>query len=172
MINLLRDRRSVRVYKDQSIKDDKINILKEAVLRSPSSRSLNPWEFIFIQSHEMLEKLARAKAHGSAFLKDAPLGIMVLGDETASDVWIEDCSIASILVQLTAQSLDLGSCWIQIRRRNHDENTTADSYVKELLGVPEHLRVESIIAVGYPEHKPEGIPQKNLDYSKVKDERY
>jgi len=167
MIDLLRDRRSVRVYKAQPVESDKIDVLQEAVLRSPSSRNLNPWEFIFIQDRDTLRKLASAKAHGSAFLKDAPLGVVVLGDENVSDVWVEDCSIASIVLQLTAQSLDLGSCWIQIRQRKHDENTSAEFYVKQLLDVPDHLSVESIIAIGYPEHKPEGIPQKDLDYAKI-----
>jgi hypothetical protein len=48
------------------------------------------------------------------------IGIVVCGDRTQSDVWIEDCSIASILAQMASQSLGLGSCWIQVRNRMHD----------------------------------------------------
>ena len=121
MINLLRKRRSIRVYEDRKIELEKIEILKEAILRSPSSRNINPWEFIFVDDKELLIKLSKAKEHGSEFLESAALGIVVCGNEKKSDVWIEDCSIASILVQMVAQSLGLGSCWIQIRNRMHNK---------------------------------------------------
>src|SRR3989304_1257735 len=117
MIDLLRKRRSIRVYEDRKIEFEKIEILKEALVRSPSSRSINPWEFIFVDEKELLQKLSQAKEHGSEFLEDAAVGIVVCGDEKRSDVWVEDCSIASILVQMVAQSIGLGSCWIQIRNR-------------------------------------------------------
>jgi len=55
---------------------------------------------------------------GSAFLSDAPLAIVVTADQNQSDVWIEDTSIASTFIMLAAHYLDLGSCWIQIRKEN------------------------------------------------------
>ena len=54
-------------------------------------------------------------------LETAPLAVVICADETLNDAWIEDCSIASILLQLTAQSIGLGSCWIQIRNRMYSE---------------------------------------------------
>jgi len=54
MIELLRKRRSIRVYEDRKIEPEKIEILKEALLRSPSSRNINPWEFIFVDDKELL----------------------------------------------------------------------------------------------------------------------
>jgi len=136
MIELLRARRSVRNYLDKSIETEKIEILKEAVLRSPSSRNFDPWEFIFVDDRELLEKLALSKRHGSQFLAHAALGIVICGDGGKSDVWIEDCSIASILVQMVAQSMGLGSCWIQIRKRMVDDQTTSEDYIRKLLNVP------------------------------------
>ena len=59
MIELLRKRRSIRKYTDKAIEPEKIEILKEAVLRSPSSRSFDPWEFIFVDDRELLNQLAR-----------------------------------------------------------------------------------------------------------------
>jgi nitroreductase len=171
-IDLIRKRRSIRRFKEQEVEYKKIELLIEAALRSPSSRSLNPWEFIVVTDKELLEKLSRAKEHGSAFLKNAPLGIVICADPERCDVWIEDCSIASIIIQLTAHDLGLGSCWIQIRKRMHDGKKTAEQFVKEVLDIPEKMVVESIIAIGYPAEEKPPHPKSSLQYKKIHLERH
>lgn len=168
MIQLLRSRRSVRNFQNKKIDPQIIDLLKEALLRSPSSRGINPWEFFMIDDPSTMSGLSIAKERGAEFLKDAPLGIVVCGDETKSDVWIEDCSIASIIAQLTAQSLGLGSCWVQIRNRNHDKEISAEKYVQQLLNIPSHMKVLSIIGIGYPDETPHPVPADKLEYEKVK----
>jgi len=71
----------------------------------------------------------------------APLGIVVLADSNNCDVWIEDDSIASIIIQLSAHSLGLGSCWIQVRERLHSDNLKAEDYIKQILGIPDKLSI-------------------------------
>lgn len=166
-LSLIQKRRSVRKYLKKAIEPERINSLIEAALRAPSSRSLNPWQFIVVDDPELLEKLAKSKQHGSAFLKDAPLGIVVCADPGRSDVWVEDASITSTYIQLTAESLGLGSCWIQIRERMHDHRKTAAEYVKEILGIAENINVESIISLGYPNEQLAPHPKDSLDYEKV-----
>lgn len=172
MIELLRNRRSIRKYTDKSIDPDKIELLKETVLRSPSSRNFDPWEFIFIDDRKLLKQLSLSKPHGAKFLENAALGIVICADEQKSDVWIEDCSIASILVQMVAQSIGLGSCWVQIRKRAYDETTTSEDYIKDLLNLPGNMKVESIISLGYPAEKREPVPKENLKYDKVRVNSY
>jgi nitroreductase len=125
-----------------------------------------------VDDPDLLKRLARAKEHGSSFLKDAALGIVVCGEETMSDVWVEDCTITSIVVQLTANSLGLGSCWIQIRNRTHSSGKTAEEYIQELLGLPKNLKVESIISIGFPAETKAPIPAEKLDYGKIYHNRY
>ena len=171
-IKMLRTRRSIRRFQEKPIEPGLQALLKEAVLRSPSSRDLNPWEFIFIDDPETLETLSRAKPHGAGFLKKAPLGICIIADPEKCDVWIEDCSIASIFLHLAAHSLGLGSCWIQIRKRTHNGSTSAESYIRGVLGVPENYHVLSIVAVGYPAEHPPGHPQSGLPCDKIFINRY
>lgn len=171
-IDLLRNRRSVRQFKSSPVEEEKIKTLIEAALRSPSSRSLNPWEFIVIKNQETLKKLSECKPHGASFLKNAPLGIVVIADPDKCDVWVEDTSIASILIQLTAESLGLKSCWIQIRKRFFDEQISAEKKVSDILNIPESLVVESIIAIGYPDEFKEGHPAEALQDSKIHYESY
>ena len=172
MIDLLRKRRSIRAYTGEPISRQSLELLVEALLRAPTSRNNKPWEFVVVDDPDTLAKLSTAKEHGSAFLKHAPLGIVICADSAKSDVWVEDCSIAAILVQMVAESLGLGSCWIQIRKRPHDGNTTAGSYIRELLGLPERLDVAAIISIGYPDETRTPIPADELDYHKVKRNRY
>ncbi|GAK59433.1 NAD(P)H-dependent dehydrogenase/reductase [Candidatus Vecturithrix granuli] len=167
MLSLLQARRSIRRYTQQRPDQDVIDTLKEAVLRSPSSRGLNPWEFVFVDQPDLLAQLASAKPHGSAFLQQAALGVVVCGDERQTDVWVEDCSIASIILQLAAHAIGLGTCWIQIRNRTHNDTTSAEQYVQRLLHLPEYLRVESIISIGYPDEQKEPHPTSSLEYGKI-----
>ena len=172
MLELLKKRRSIRRYKADPVEPGKIEELVKALLLSPSSRNIRPWEFIVVTDNQLLEQLSRSKEHHAAFLKGAPLGIVVLADETKSDVWVEDSSIASIIVQLAAESMGLGSCWIQIRNRMHDSNQTAEDYIKNLLHIPANYKVESIIALGYPDETRPPHDENKLQYEKVFTDRY
>ncbi|HVN96435.1 MAG TPA: nitroreductase family protein [Syntrophorhabdaceae bacterium] len=172
MIEILRTRRSIRKYERKAIDTGVTEVLKEAILRCPSSRGINPWSFIFVDDRNLIQKLSQAKKNGAGFLRDAALCIVVLGDETKSDVWVEDCSIASIVVQLIAHSLGLGTCWIQIRNRFYDDKKTSEAYIQELLGIPERERVECLISLGYPGETKASIPKEQLEYDKIKYNRY
>jgi nitroreductase len=172
MIDLLRNRRSIRRYTSQPIEKEKLEILKEAALRSPSSKNINPWEFIFIDNREVILKLKDCKPHGATPLDTATLGVVVCADTEKNDVWIEDCSIASILLQLTAQSLGLGTCWIQVRLRNHSETVSSENFIRQLLKIPVNYNVLSIISAGYPEKIRAGKPFEELQFEKIKLNRF
>jgi nitroreductase len=169
---LIRKRRSIRKFLENVVEDEKIGMLIEAALRSPSSRDLQPWEFIVVTDPDSLGELSRAKYDGSAFLRNAPLGIVVCANPDRSDTWIEDASIASICIQLAAESLGLGSCWIQIRDRMHDTTKTSEEYISELLGIPKKLRIEAIIGIGYPGEKKPPRSKDGLAYERVYINKY
>jgi len=172
MIELLRKRRSIRKYSGGIIDRKSRNLLIEALLRAPSSRDFKPWEFIVVDDREILSKLSAAKEHGAHFLKNANVGIVVCADSRKSDVWVEDCSIASILVQMVAVSLGLGSCWIQIRNRKYEGTKTSELYIQRLLGLPRHIKVESIISIGHPGEKKKPVAKRKLEYDKIRRNHY
>jgi nitroreductase len=172
MLDLLRTRRSIRKYTQEPIDSNKIDVLIEALLRSPTSRNGKSWEFLVVDDRDLLSKLSKAREQGSHHLRDAPLGIVVCADSTKSDVWVEDCSIAAILVQMTAHDLGLGCCWIQIRNRKHTETMSAEHYIQGLLGLPQHIKVECMVSIGYPDETKNPIPDSELSYNKVKHNHY
>jgi len=166
-LSLVEKRRSIRRYQEKPVEAEKVDMLVETALRSPSSRGFNPWEFVIVNDRDLLERLSKAKPHGASFLKNASLGIVVCADPDKCDVWVEDASIASIFLHLMSESTGLGSCWIQIRKRMHDQTKSAQAYVRELLNIPENLEVESIIAIGYPAESKSPHRKEDLQYEKV-----
>jgi len=162
LLDLLRKRRSIRQFTDQPVEKEKVDALVEAVLRSPSSRSLNPWEFIVVTDPEIKGRLAQAKPHGASFIKNAPLAVVVCADPAKCDVWVEDCSIATLILHLAAADIGLGSCWVQMRLRDHNETLSAEQYIKDLLKIPAGMVVEAVVAVGYPKEEKAGHPESSL----------
>ena len=167
MLDLLRKRRSVRRFMERPVEAEKVELLIEALLRSPSSKGRNPWEFIIVTDPEQRAGLAKAKPKGGSFVAYAPLAIVVCADPDKCDVWVEDCSIAAIILQLTALDLGLGSCWSQIRERNHVDGDPSTDYLCEQLNLPDRYEVEAIIGIGYPVEEKSGHDKQSLAYNKV-----
>jgi nitroreductase len=172
MIELLRTRCSIRKYTNQKIEPEKLEILKEAVLHSPSSKGINPWRFIFIDDREIIQKLKLFKPTGASPLETARLAVVFCADETVNDAWIEDCSIAAIILQLTAHSIGLGSCWIHAHYRMYNETVTSEKYIQDLLDIPAHFRVLCAVSVGYPAKPVKGRPFEELQFEKIRTNKF
>ena len=164
---LLKTRRSIRKYQSKPVETEKIELITRAGLMSPASKRSNPWEFIVVQNPEMLSRLAESREHGSQFLADSPLAIIVLADTSKSDVWMEDTSIAAIIMQLQAQDLGLGSCWIQIYNRKKDEHLSSESYVRNLMNIPDHFAILNILSIGYPNEERKPYDMEKLPVDKI-----
>ena len=165
----IKNRRSIRKFTDKNISENDLLSLKEAILRSPSSRGRNPWKFYFVQNGELLEKLSQCKESGAAFIADANLAVVVCGDENICDVWIEDCSIASIILQLTAHSIGLGTCWVQVRGRNYSNEISSEKFIQTSLNIEKNLRVLSMIAIGHPAETKTPHEYGELQFDKITD---
>lgn len=109
---LIKSRKSTRKFTDQLLNPEQVEMILKAALMAPASKRKNPWQFVVVEDKEMLAKLSVCKPAGAAFLKDCALAVVVLANVMESDVWVEDASIASIYMQLQAEDLGLGSCWM------------------------------------------------------------
>ena len=167
MLDLLQQRRSVRKFKQQPVEIEKLSQLSEALLRAPTSRNMQPCEFILVDDPLILKQLSSAKKHGTSFFATAPLAVVIAADSEISDVWVEDSSIAAIIVQLAAENLGLKSCWAQLRLRPHNNDLSASEYVRQLVGLPEGMEVPMVIAVGYPDEEKAGHPRQSLIDTKI-----
>lgn len=167
LLELLKNRRSSRVFTDELIDKETVCNLMKAVLMSPSGRRINPWEFVLVEDKEMLKALSKCKEHGAGLLGGVAVAVVVLADTTKTDVWIEDCSIATIILQLAAEEYGLGSCWVQMRLRKDADGNMAEDNVRALLGVPAHYAVLSIVGIGHKARETQPFDEENLQWDKI-----
>ncbi len=166
-LELLKSRRSCRRFTGEPVEQEAVADIMRAALMAPSGHRINPWEFILVEDRSMLKSLSVSKAAGAQLLEGAAMAVVVVADTDKSDVWIEDCSIATILMQLAAEERGLGSCWVQIRLRKDAEGGSAEENVKLLLGLPEHYAVLSIVAVGHKERDSKPFDEDKMQWEKV-----
>lgn len=147
MLEILQRRRSIRKFTPQKLSTEELETLQNAVLFAPTSRNLQPCEFYFVTDKNKITTLANVKSGGTTPLQTAPLAVVIAADPQKCDVWIEDSSIAAYTLLLQCEAMGLGAVWVQIRKRGID-GTDAEANVKRLLGLPDNLRVVSVICIG------------------------
>ena len=170
--DLIKNRRSMRKFTDEELSQDQVVTLLKAALMSPSSKRSNPWQFIVVDDKETLQQLSICKEMGASFLKDAALAIVVMADPLASDVWIEDAAIASLMIQLQAEDMGLGSCWIQVRERFTATGIPSGDFVHNVLDIPLQLQVLSIVAVGHKGMERKPFNEEHLQWEKIHIDKY
>lgn len=165
-------RRSHRKFTAEAVDENSIRMLMRSALIAPTSKGLHGYEFVIVSDKAHLLSLSQCKDMGADFLAEAPLAIVVLGNPEVSDVWIEDASVASTHLLLQAEDLGLGACWVQVRDRHDKSGVSAEDNVKQLLNIPDAMRVLSIIAVGHKgmERKPQN--EERLKWEKVHSETW
>lgn len=87
----------MRKFTEEELSQDQVVALMKAALMAPTSKRTNAWQFVVVDDKDTLKALSLCKAQASQFIADAALAVVVTADPLASDVWIEDASIASII---------------------------------------------------------------------------
>ncbi len=151
LLKIIYDRRSVRRYERRPIPKDVLNAILEAGRLAPTARNKQPWHFVVVTKPELKRRLIFSS--WNSFMEDA--GAIIVGCGDSREKWaVVDVAIALENMVIAAEALGLGSCWI---------GYFEESEVNRALGIPDHLRVVAMIAVGYPAEKPEPPPKKSLD---------
>lgn len=172
LLEIMKNRRSIRTYTGEPVPEEALQTILKAGLLSASGRAVRPWEFIVVEDRETLKKMAGSREAGAKMLEGAACAVVVLGDEEKTDVWTEDCSIAMANMHLMADSLGIGSCWIQGRLRQASDGRTTENYLRELLGYPEHLKLEAVLSLGMPKDRPKAHTEDELLPEKIHRERF
>ena len=171
ILKTIKSRRSVRAYTEQQISQEDLSTILEAATYAPSGMGLQTWHFTAIQNGAVLEEL-NEKIKGAFAKSDDPrlqerghsrtyccyyhAPALVIVSNEPTQWWAGmDCACAIENMFLAAQSLGIGSCWI-----NQLGTTCDDPEVREFitsLGVPENHKVYGCVALGYADPK---IPMK------------
>lgn len=167
---LLKKRRSVRKFDGRAVPHEVLEQILALALTAPSSKSTRSTRFMVIDKPELLEKISEMRDFGSSFVKDVPCGVLVMGDATATDLWVDNASISATLLQLAAEEAGLGSCWVHVNGRprllKEPEAGNAADYLKTVLPIQEGCQPLCFVAMGYPESKPKPHAERD-DSDKV-----
>jgi len=164
--SLILARHSTRRFSDKQLSESDVQKILQAALLAPTSKNCKSYEFVAVEDKDMLKQLSVCKNSGSSFLEGCALAVIVLGNKTITDIWVEDATIAATYMQLQAEALNIGSCWCHIRNRLLGE-MSSEQYVRDLLGIPNHFGVLCIIGFGRTnqEHIPHDLAE--LPWEKV-----
>ncbi len=143
-------RTSVRLYKQQSIEQNKLDEILQSAILAPSGKNIQPWRFVVVQQDkELINSISNLVKH-STFMKTADCLICVFLDKDSAFDYTKDCQSIGACIEnmlLTATSLGIGSCWI-------GEILNRQTEVKELLQVDkDRYDLMAIISLGYPLRK-------------------
>ncbi len=152
-------RRSIRKYLDVPVEWDKVGTILEAGRWAPSAGNLQNWKFITIDDPGKRKAIAEACV-GQLWMAQAPLHIVIVSEpDTARRHYgvrgerlysIQNCACAAQNMMLAAHAIGLGTCWV---------GAFDEERIKETVNIPEHVRPQMIITVGYPAETPK-IPWK------------
>ena len=148
-------RHSVRKYAGTPVDRELLDKIVDAASTAPSSRNSHSSAFMVIEDKDTLEAMSKMRDHGASLLSGAAAAIVVLGDPSLTDLWVDNCAISATMVHLSATACGLASCWVHIKdrllRKDDPSAGRADDYIADLLGIKENLRPYCVIAIGYPQ---------------------
>jgi nitroreductase len=146
---VIKSRESIRDFTDKKVEDEKINFVLECARLAPSWANKQCWQFIVVKDKKIIKDLSKTNII-NLWLKNVPVIIVACGDPKQSGVrnginyFIVDVSISLEHLVLAATDKGLGTCWI---------GGFNEKKVKEILEIPENIRVVALTPLGYPSEK-------------------
>lgn len=175
VIKAIKERRSIRRFKNDVISKENIAAIVEAGIYAPSSLNMQSWHFTVVTKKDLLDKLSEETkkvvlASNNEHIKklvsnpnfhafyNAPVGIIVSGEDKAMKPLVA-CSAAVENMLIAAESLNIGSCWMGVITNLFESKKAED--VKKELGIPEGYTPFYGVALGYVDgEKPQAPPRR------------
>jgi nitroreductase len=179
----IKTRRSVRSFTGRSVPPALIVEILDLASKAPSASNGRPWEFIIVKDQKVKDRIGYLGARSLyerkkrklktakdkfAIIAQAPIYIVIACDTKKSPIfWAHDGSAATQNLLLAAHSFGLGAVWLgaPVALAKHQNE------IKKMLDMPRHVKIASIVALGYPKNIPG--PRAGLDMkNKVHFERW
>ncbi len=182
--HFLRNRRSIRVYKDKTVEKETLAKLVDTATYAPSGHNRQPVHWLVIQDTKELKGLTGIVVDWMRhMIKEQPalaapmhLHMIVAGWEVGMDVICRDaphlilahgnksdpttpvsCTIALTYLELAAQPFGLGACWAGY----FNLAATLWPPMQQALGLPPNHGSFGAMLVGYPKFKYHRLPLRN-----------
>lgn len=154
-MDVIKERVSIRKYKDQPVPKELIDEIIEAGIYAPTGRNNQSTRIIAVTDREMRDRIMKANADIMGSTADpfygAPVILIVIADKTAP-TYIYDGPITLGYMMLKAKELGLGTCWIH-RAKQEFEGEIGKEILKKL-GIEGEFEGIGHLALGYPDENP------------------
>ncbi len=144
VLEVLKKRRSVRIFQDKQIPKEDLEILVDVARYAATARNVQPWNFIIITDSKMLKAIGEL-GENARLVVSAKACIVVFCEDTK--YYLEDGCAATINILNAATALGIGSCWVAGDKKPYSLD------VSRMLNAPKELKLVSLIALGYPQDK-------------------
>jgi nitroreductase len=169
---LVKNRRSVRHFTDEKLKPEEVEQIMKAALMAPTSKNNRSWHFVLVENEDVLKQLSMCKSSGASPIAHCALAVVVLNNPLESLAPVEDSAIVATYIQLQAEDLGMGSCWIQIAGRDTADGLDSGQYVHELLGIPLTYGIGCIVAIGHKAKDSNPHDEEKLQWEKVHPDKF
>lgn len=160
MLEILKNRRSIRKYRPEQVSDAQLDAILEAGLYAPSAMNNQKTVLVAVRDKETRDQLSRMNAAVMGVDRDpfygAPCVIVVLADPEKG-TWLEDGSLVMGNLMNAAKALGLGSCWIH-RAQPMFDSPEGKKLLKKW-GLPETMKGVGNFILGYPDEEPAPKPR-------------
>lgn len=157
--DVIRQRRSIRAYKNDKIDDAILQRIALAVQQAPTACNKQPFKLLFVKDASMRSKICSVCKF--PFLAQAPVLAVMLSNE--KEAWVRyegnsaadiDASIAMEHMVLSAAAEGLGSCWICAFSRPE---------LDKVLNIEKPFRTFAVSPLGYADAPPRDFVRKELN---------
>jgi nitroreductase len=170
ILESIRNRRSIRKYKDTPIDDEQITVMLECARLAPSGSHTQPWHFIVVRSDELRKQIMEV-SHHQKWMLQAPVFIVCVADiqarlkddypekiderspEPEVKLIIRDTAIAIEHMVLQAEYMGLATCWIAWFQQKD---------IRPVLKIPADKYVVAVITIGHADETPKPLQRRSL----------
>lgn len=177
VLTTIKKRRSVRAFQEKQIAEEELQTVLEAARYAPSAGNQQLWHFTVIQDKQLLTELNASAKAGAAQIDNehiqqmaknekfnifygASTVVLVSGKEDGLAIE-SDCAAATQNMLMAAESIGLGSCWVNLILFAFAGEK--DKQYREKLGVPAGYKPFSSVVLGYKKVETVNIPHRKED---------
>lgn len=160
--DLVSKRRSIRLFEEREIENQKLQKILECANQAPSAGNLQSYE-IFVVTSKNMRHLLVAAAQGQSFLEQVPVVLVFCADPLRSAgrykergeflYSIQDATIACTYAMLAATDLGLSSVWV---------GAFDEQEVKNIIKIPVRLRPIALLPIGYALYTRKAVSRRYL----------
>jgi nitroreductase len=184
LLEIVRKRRSVRVYKRGKVTGEQLAEILESARWAPSGANTQPWEFVVTRERAKMNEVRRIydnewrerkredpvhyKGLKKDYVGDVSALVLVCGDPRTMEVYLTtrqrgdreklfQASVANAVehMMLAAAGMGLGTVWVSVREEVEPE-------LRCLFKVPQPLRLLWIVPIGHARAWPKAKPRRRV----------